>query len=139
MARILRECRQPQLETGASELRAAPIGEVATLRAHEVAADREPQPHAIWLGGVEGLEQLPERIHCNPGAGILDGEPHRFPIALRAQPYFATGIAACPQCIDGVAEQVVQHDFERRAVGPYGWQIVRKQRLQADALALQAW
>lgn len=37
-------------------------------------ADREPNPHAVVLGGIEGLEEAIRSVRGESNTGILHGE-----------------------------------------------------------------
>ena len=50
--------------------------DLATMRLNDRAADGQSQPHAVGLGGHEGLEDLFLLVGRHAGAAVLHGHPH---------------------------------------------------------------
>src|SRR4029077_4391714 len=66
---------QRELEDGAVwKIRRCP--QLATVGINDRTADRQSHPHALWLGGEEGLEEPARPREVEPESRIRDGNKH---------------------------------------------------------------
>ena len=86
-------------------------GDLAAVRAHDVAADAQPEPAAVrrgvahGIGAEEPLEEARQLLRRDPGAVVAHRQPGVVDIARDAD----GDAAAVAAVLDGVREQVVDH------------------------------
>ena len=88
------------------------------MRFHDRTAYRQPHAHALRLRRIEGMEETPEALWAQPGAGI----PHRDDDAMRAVPGGTNGqvsrsvVGEVTHRLDGIHHQIEHHLLELNPV-----------------------
>src|SRR5690606_3220917 len=105
----------------------------------EVAADRQPDAHAIGLGGAERLKQAALDLVGEAGAGIRDDDLDlTWAGALRLQRDDPLVTLETGQGIDGIADQIDDHLVNLHLVDQHLRQPRRQLRVHRDALVARA-
>src|SRR5438067_5091414 len=101
------------------------------------AADRQPHANPIGLGRIEGLEQSIEFRRINSWAGILHFDKHGIWIVLaRGNRQLTRSASDTAHRLDGIDEQIHDHLLQLDPIRRNQSQVVRKPRLQLNAILL---
>src|SRR5215475_16116029 len=118
MNRLLAGPAQGEAEDGAAA-RAVLDPDPAAMRLDDGAADREPESHALALGGDEGLEQVRGHLGRQSRPGIGDADL-RHVVGRRDGGDLEPALACrLDHDLDGVANEVDQHLLDLDAVGEH--------------------
>ena len=93
------------------------MGELASVRIHDGAADGQPQPRAVRLGGEERVEEIRQRHRLEARPIVAHREFHAVGRVPGAHFDFAPRGTGLVNRIDAVADEVDQHLLQLHGVG----------------------
>ena len=106
------------------------------MRLHDRAADRQPHAHAIWLGGVEGVEELFSRFRSNSDTGISHRNKNLVALSQpRLHDQLAGPAGDGGHRFETVDEQIDDDLLELDAIAKHFGETSRKVRLQRGPMA----